>query len=88
MSLGFEVLRHQLTTTAAFAEHHFMHSVAPREGLGQSRTSDGTSPGRTKTEVTNATTVIKVMARHDRSGFATQGSVTPLQLRSGASTEM
>ena len=32
--------------------------------------------------VTNATTVIKVMARHDRSGFAAQRSFTPLQLRS------
>jgi hypothetical protein len=35
----------------------------------------------------NATAVIKVMARHDRSGFVTQGSFTPLSLRS-ASTEM
>jgi hypothetical protein len=35
----------------------------------------------------NATAVIKVMARHDRSGFATKGSFTPLQLHSVASTE-
>ena len=37
--------------------------------------------------MTNSAIVIKVMARHDRSGFATQGSFTPLQLRSVASTE-
>jgi hypothetical protein len=38
-----------------------------------------TSPDRTKIVVTNATTVIKVMARHDRLGFMVQGSSAPPQ---------
>ena len=41
----------------------------------------------TTAQVTTAAAVIRLTARHDRSGFVPQGRFTPLQLRSVASTE-
>ena len=51
----------------------------PTSGRASCEPARVTSTGRTKTVVTNATAVIKVMARHDRLGFMVQRSYAPPQ---------
>ncbi len=63
-------------------EGQFDAHVAPEHPNASCLIASATSPNRTKTVVTNATIVIKMTARHNRSSFVAKSSFTPLQLRS------